>query len=78
MADHILWVAFRGLIAGAPREGREGGGVAWGHRGCLGVRLGLPGLKVSVNCMGGKVQPEGSAHPCQVGPPSQVGPPAHL
>lgn len=77
MVNHILWVALGALIAGDPREGREGYGTV-GHRGCLGVRPGLLGLKVSVNCTGGKVQPEGSAHPCQMGPPSQVHLPAHL
>lgn len=45
MANHILWVAFGGAIAGAPREcRREVGQLAgWGCTEAVqGVRQGLP------------------------------------
>lgn len=72
MADHILWVASGGGgVIAKPQEkvGRQGNWL-------LAVRPGLLGLKVPVNCRGGKVRPEGSAHSCQVGLPRQMHPPA--
>lgn len=66
------WLWGGGVIAAATRGGRGGGRAAGGHSSCLGVRLGLPGLKVSVNCRGDKVRPEGRAHPRQVNPPASL------
>lgn len=68
MADHILWVALGG-DSWSPRKVTEAGGAAGGHGDCPGVRLGLQGLKVSVNWRRGKVQPQDSAYSCMISHP---------
>lgn len=44
------------MVAGVPREGRDGGWGSWGSQRLFGGEAGALRLKVSINCRGGKVQ----------------------